>query len=563
MISVSLIVMFLLTSFVFCSLTGCKSSDKGDSSFPFFGTQPTQVPPPPTGTISASPSVTSQPVIVQEGPGPLPSAATGNMPLTQTLPSGTPVTVTQGSPGLTTVPATTGSVTTSNGYAPPVLSNPNPAGTAGTPPPTSIPASTAAPISTTPVPVAPTSATPAATTGYVPQNTMTTTTYEAPPNAEVNAGAKIGPIPSVYVSTSTDSSASTTSGQPYNNTQYGNTQYSGGSSGGAYAPAGQGVPLLTPPNSRQATPQNYIPPNNTLQNNTLNNRTSIDADGYSTAPDGTKLRSIGGRTFTLTAAQYPIGNVPDVSVGATSSSSASSQPIAGPGYHGTYDSSAVSPISSPYSSNPPYSLGTTPSETISSQPQVTITPDVSNTTAEISTRQSGNLRISSYESLLSRMLNGVQGLGNGLVTTVVPTSLKIEPEESGEPTVASLDLSQFANIGAVSASDTLSPAGRQGVSENGRSLWGVMARQDQNYLLYRTQTQPGQTNANDQLQYIALNEPPVTGIQNRSPVVINSVINSAANANFVTTEPCCSPEIILGQSPCCVPCRPSVIYFRR
>ena len=177
-------------------------------------------------------------------------------------------------------------------------------------------------------------------------------------------------------------------------------------------------------------------------------------DGDYTAPDGTEYRVINGKKYELVQYREP--------------------PIL-PNWNGESTPNAPAP-SSPERS--------TPVQMISDyRTAIQMTDNFG--------RALGHVPVPTYDSLLDQhngqSLNAMQGI----VTISFPKNITITPaDDSAIETVTSLDYEDYSGVGSLSAPST-SPIMSGGAidDEMQNSIWMIMARQDNNHLIYASQNQ--------------------------------------------------------------------------
>ncbi len=124
------------------------------------------------------------------------------------------------------------------------------------------------------------------------------------------------------------------------------------------------------------------------------------------------------------------------------------------------------------------------------------------------TKAFGQVPIPSYDVILNQRDSGLQDISQGVITvTAPPVKTSILPEDSNVETIASLDYSQYSEIGALTAPSSLNAGGSAVDEEMQRSIWSIMAVQDNDYLLYNTAKTQGESEKNDSPTYFPLVNP--------------------------------------------------------
>ncbi|MCL2118967.1 MAG: hypothetical protein FWH27_11130 [Planctomycetaceae bacterium] len=438
----------LVFAIISCFLAaGCKSSDKSKSFFPFYGdgtaaNSPANEFPPGQPPIDPAPQV-----IVQNGPGP----------------------ATPSSPGLSAqaLPASTSS--TSNAYAPPEL----------------VPAATSSPYA----------------------RNDTTPVYDPPPGTNTNSGGTAGTIPNTYSSSSSSNSTTRggtpSSGYSYDGTSangtsttgdtssYSNGGYSNGTSYGTASPTGS--------TSKSTNGTNY-------------GGSSYGGTGYDS---GNGNSGYGGSS--TTGGEYSHGP-------SSGYNNTSLTPPATPLNDGDYLAAngammrvihgKVYDLVQYTERNPPVLPDFMDMDHVSSQPATvsqtatTIQPTNDYRTAVQMTQDFGRqVPVPTYENLLSQQESGPQVSSQGIVTVTVPAQTTIIPENAAVATVASLEYSEYSEIGSLTAPSSAGGNGSAAIDgEMQRSIWSIMAGQNNDFLLYDIKSQSG-AQKNDLPAYFPLSNP--------------------------------------------------------
>jgi hypothetical protein len=180
--------------------------------------------------------------------------------------------------------------------------------------------------------------------------------------------------------------------------------------------------------------------------------------------------------------------------------------------------------------------------------QIQLTTDYR--TATRMTQDFGNVAIPTYENLLGQQESYAQIAPQGVVTVTVPVQATIVPETTPVETVPSLDYSQYSEIGTITAPSSISSIPSTGSSataddEIQRSIWGIMASQNNDYLLY---------NAKNQSELEKSNLPTYLPLSNPTPASLpgTSINPGTSRGGTIFSE----------TSPYLVPCPPRTVYQR-
>ena len=339
-------------------------------------------------------------------------------------------------------------------------------------------------------------------TTYSPDNT--TMVYSPSPGTNTNSGGTAGSIPNTY---SASGYGTGTSGAPSSSYSYsgsstpatGSSAYSSGSSSNTGSQTGS-TPSSTGSSSSNSSSYGGTRSSDTTTGSGYNSygpksgyNTSFTPsatapldDGDYLASDGTMKRVINGKTYELV--QYNYRNPPIVP---EFSGSGITQPPAIP------------------------------------QTSTTIQPTNDYRTATQMTQSFGQVPIPTYESLLSQQASGAQVLPQGVVTIADAARTTIVPESVSVETVPSLTYSEYSEIGAITTSS--STGDNESVAnddEMRRSIWSMMASQNNNYLLYNAQSQ-SVSDKNDQPTYFPLSNP-LAGYANQTNGITASGLSGSS-----------------------------------
>ncbi|MDR1493804.1 MAG: hypothetical protein LBT05_13950 [Planctomycetaceae bacterium] len=350
-----------------------------------------------------------------------------------------------------------------------------------------------------------------------------TVAYEAPPGTNVHAGETVGTLPNAYGSSGTTSTRGTTTGIPpvqnhglYSPTSTDNSTY--------------GVPYGG--NSGQGTPDYR---NNPSTFNEMKTRVVQPENGYYTASNGTMFRVIDGKAYTLvqyreTAPALPIlSNEADESYGGISTT--------------------VPPVSSLNAAKSSLSAGQW-------------------------TEALGKMILPSYDAIKQTQTAFSPDVAPSVITVGDPREMTILPIGSTTETAPSLDASQYADIGTIRSTATTSAVADNFYdkildSESQNTVWSLMARQDNDRLLFDV-NKAGEISQLNTPKYFALNDPLGAYLnQTNFDTKINSSPFAIAQSNaesplwnsppMQTITQSQSAPIILGQSPAM--CCPMLFYY--
>ena len=319
--------------------------------------------------------------------------------------------------------------------------------------------------------------------------------YSPSPGANTNSGGVAGSVPSTYSGSGNGGGGTPTSRYGYGSQETtdsgypsgGSSDYSGSSDyGRSYSPGGTSSPSSDTRYDRgssnrggsdyggSSTPDNYY--NYGTSDGRTTSLTPIGSpleDGDYLAADGTITRVINGKKYELV--QYFLPN-PPILPGSTGDIQPQLPQAA------TY-----APITSDY-----------------------------RTATQMTSDFGKVLPIPSYDTLLNQQENSSPVALQGIVTVTDQAKTIIIPDNAAIETVPSMNYSDYSEIGALGTTSSLPDGNNVDTDdEMQRSIWSLMARQNNDLLLYGTKNQSELTQNNLPL-YFPLNNS-FNGSVNQSP----------------------------------------------
>lgn len=445
---------------------GCKSSDKSKSIIPFFGGG-TAVNSPTDEFASGQPPIDpATQLVVRDGPGP----------------------ATPSSPVLSAQGTSASTSTASNAYAPPdLMANGQSSNQAN----------------------------------YNPDNT--TMVYNPPPGANTNSGGTAGRIPNTYSANEADTGGTSSSRYGYGGTSTpnGSSNSSNGSSFSTASPVGSytsstntsgygtGLPANSSSGSTSGTRSGAASSTGGTSNSTNNSGNSdYGGSGYrgTSYGDSDRSNSTSGREYyhgpeTGYSSSLAPNTTPLDDGDYLAADGSMKRVINGKSYDLVQYNYRTPPVLPNLNDDFASPSATAP------QTATTIQPTNDYRSATQMTQDFSQVPIPTYESLLSQQETGTQISSQGVVTITDPKQTIIVPENATIETVPSLDYSEYSEIGALTASS--SAGGYETVAiddEMRRSIWSIMAGQNNDYLLHGTKTQ-SESDKNNKPAYFPLSNP--------------------------------------------------------
>jgi len=336
----------------------------------------------------------------------------------------------------------------------------------------------------------------------------TTMVYSTMPGTKTNAGGVAGSLPNEYSASSSSETTSPnytyeTSSSPYTT---GSSQTSGSSNGGSSSYGSGSTNDGTSGYGNGATTEtDYYHGPLTGHSTSISPERQILADGDYMAADGTKYRVINGKQYELV--QYSEVRTPDMPSGTTTSGTTTV-----PNYEIRPGGTGGTPSYQP----PVYESSTPVPMTTGYRTAIQMT--------EVFARVQGQVPVPTYDAILGQQNGLAQNVTQGIITIGEPVNITILPaEDSTTETVASIDHADYSEIGAMiapatSANNTNSETDR----EMQNSFWSIMARQDNNYLLFGNNLQQKLDTKNQPMFYPLIDPLGIDSYQKNLNATVNS-----------------------------------------
>ena len=338
----------------------------------------------------------------------------------------------------------------------------------------------------------------------------TTMVYSAAPGTETNAGGVAGSLPNTYSTSSgtsspgytygTSSSPYTTGSGQTSGSSYGsgssNDDASGYRSGSSYDNGG-----TSGYGSSSTSGADYYHGPSTGHSTSLSPERQILADGDYMAADGTKYRVINGKQYELV--QYSEVRTPNLPSGTGTDGTT------------TVPNYEIRSGGTPSYQPPVYETSTVVPMTTSYRTAIQMT--------EAFGRAQGHVPIPTYDAILGQQNGLAQNVTQGIITIGEPVRTTILPaDDSTTETVASIDHADYSEIGAMTAPSTSANGiNNESDQEMQNSLWSVMARQDNNYLLYGSNLQQESKNKNQPMFYSLIDPLGIDSYQRNLNATVN------------------------------------------